>query len=59
MVTYRWGSRVIFRPIADNIFELTLIFMHIDGIERMHLALYEVSPWKTNGILLAKMYCIF
>ena len=33
--------------------------MHIDGIECMHLALYEVSPCKTNGILLVKIYCIF
>ena len=28
--------------------------MHIDGIEGIHIALYEVSPCKTNGILLAK-----
>ena len=33
--------------------------MHIDGIESMHVALYEISPCKTNGILLANNYCNF
>ena len=28
-------------------------------IESMHVALYEVSPCKINGILLAKFYGIF
>ena len=29
---------------SGNLFELTLVYMHADGIEHMHLALYEVSP---------------
>ena len=31
-------------PHSGNTFELTLIFMQIDGIEGLHIALYEVSP---------------
>ena len=44
---------------SSNVFELTLIFMQIDAIEGLHVALYEVSPCKSNGILLVKVYCIF
>ena len=58
MEAYCWGSRVIFGPIAVTYLNLPL-YTHVDGIEHMHLALYEVSPCKTNGILLAKIYCIF
>ena len=58
MEAYHWGSRVIFIPIAVIHLNLPL-YMHIDGIESIHIALYEVFPCKTNGILLAKLYCIF
>ena len=58
MEAYNWGSRVIFIPIAVTYLNLPL-YMHVDGIEHVHLALYEISPCKTNGIPLEKFYCIF
>ena len=45
---------MVFGPIVVTLFELTLVYVHADGVECMHLALYEVSPCKTNGILLAE-----
>ena len=41
----------------DSCFSVTFgsqIYMHVDGTEHVHLTLYEVSPCKTNGILVAK-----
>ena len=29
---------------SSNLFDLTLEYVHADGIECMHVALYEVSP---------------
>ena len=49
MEAYCWGSKVIFIPIAGNIFELALIFMPIDGIEGIHIALYEVPHASPMG----------
>ena len=57
---YHWGSTVVFIPIVVIHLNLLLyIYMHIDGIESINIALYEVSPCKINGILLTKFYMHF
>ena len=59
METYHWGSRVIFIPTVVTYLNLPL-YMHIDGVECMHLALYEVSHAKPMGfIAFSRLLCEF
>ena len=41
---------------SGNLYGPTLVYLHTDGAECLPIALQDVSPYSTNGILLAKIY---
>ena len=66
MEAYCWESRVVFISHSSNVFELTLIFMQIGGIEGIHVALHEVFPmqiqWDSsseNLLHFLDLLCVF
>ena len=44
---------------SSNLFSVAPEYINADGAEHLLLALKEVPRCYTNGILLAKIYCIF